>query len=285
MSSNGMPPAQSHATRRYIKRLELHVTHACNLACESCSHYSNHNHHGHTSLSDANRWMGVWSSRAFVNEFHLLGGEPTIHPELTDFVRLVRRHWPETIIRIRTNGFFLHRHPDLPELLAADKRVIVSLAVHHDSTDYRERLQTTFDLIARWHTELGIVVEADQSFKNWTQRYIGFGADMQPFEDGAPRASWEICPARECMQLFEGKIWKCAPLTYLPMQKPKYGLSSKWDFYLGYKPLEPTCSDNELDAFLAKEEEPYCGMCSGHRRPLDLPNPIRRRQMQPSHSG
>ena len=220
-----------------------------------------------------------------VDEFHLLGGEPTIHPELAGFVPIVRRHWPQTLIRIRTNGFFLHRHPDLPEILAADRRAIVSLAVHHNSTEYRERLQTTFDLIARWQTELGIVVEVDQSFNNWTQRYKGFGVDMQPFEDGAPRASWEICPARECMQLFEGKIWKCGPLAYLAMQNAKYGLSSKWDFYLRYKPLEPSCSDNEFNAFLAKEDEPYCGMCSSRRRPLDLPNPIRRHQTQPSHGG
>ena len=278
MSNNGLPPARPEAKRRRINRLELHVTHACNLACESCSHYSNHNHRGHMSLSDADRWMGVWSSRVFLDEFHLLGGEPTIHPELTEFVRLARWHWPETIIRIRTNGFFLHRHPRLPELLAADKRVIISVAVHHDSAEYRERLQTTFNLIDRWQKEFAISVEVDQSFKNWTQRYIGFGADMQPFEDGAPRASWEICPARECMQLFEGKIWKCAPLTYLAMQKAKYGLSSKWDFYLGYKPLEPSCSDSEFDAFVAKEDEPHCGMCSSRRRPLDLPNPIRGRQ-------
>ena len=284
MSNNGLPPAQAEAKRRYINRLELHVTHACNLACESCSHYSNHNHRGHLSLLDADRWMGVWSPRVFLDEFHLLGGEPTIHPELTEFIRLARRHWPETIIRIRTNGFFLHRHPDLPELLAADKRAIISVAVHHDSAEYRERLQSTFDLIERWQKEFAIRVEVDQAFNNWTQRYIGFGADMQPFEDGTPRASWEICPARECMQLFEGKIWKCAPLTYLAMQKAKYSLSPKWDFYLGYKPLEPSCSDSEFDAFIAREDEPYCGMCSGHRRPLDLPNPIRRRQTHAAHS-
>src|SRR5262245_1788839 len=162
MSNSDLAPAQSRAKRHNIKHLELHVTHACNLACESCSHYSNHNHHGHLSLSDADRWMSAWSSRASVDEFHLLGGEPTIHPDLTDFVRLVRRHWPETIIRIRTNGFFLHRHSDLPELLAADRRVIVGLAVHHDSAEYRERLRATFDLIEHWRTEFANVVGVDQ---------------------------------------------------------------------------------------------------------------------------
>src|SRR5262245_29311516 len=112
--------SQPEASMRRLKRLELHVTHACNLTCESCSHYSNHNHRGHLTLSEADQWMAHWSHRLIVDEFNLLGGEPTIHPDLLGFVRLVRRHWPDTFIRIRTNGFFLNRHPGLPALLAAD---------------------------------------------------------------------------------------------------------------------------------------------------------------------
>ena len=260
---------------RPLERLELHVTHACNLACESCSHYSNHNHHGHLTLSEADRWMGSWSRRIDVGDFHLMGGEPTIHPELPAFVGLVHKHWPNTFIRLRTNGFFLHRHPSLPAVLASHGRAAICLAVHHDSPEFRERLRPTFDLLARWRQDFAIRVEVDQAFANWTRRYHGFGATMEPFEDCAPRASWEICSARQCKQLFEGKLWKCAPLTYLKMQKAKYQLSQKWDFYLRYTPLDPSCSDRELELFISTEEEPFCGMCSASRRPLTLPNPIR----------
>jgi hypothetical protein len=270
--------------RRAVERLELHVTHACNLTCESCSHYSNHNHHGQLTLSEADRWMGLWSPRLAVAEFHLLGGEPTIHPDLPGFVTLARRHWPDAFIRIRTNGFFLHRHPGLPALLAADGRASISVAAHHDSAEYREHLQPIFELISRWQRDFGVQIDVDQAFANWTQRYRGFGATMEPFEDAAPRASWEICPARICRQLFEGKIYKCAPLAYLKMQKTKYDLSPKWDFYLGYQGLDPACSDRELDAFIAKEEEPYCAMCSARRRPLALTIPIRSRQKSTASS-
>ncbi len=258
-----------------IERLEMHVTHSCNLACESCSHYSNHNHRGHLDLSEADRWMSSWSRRIAIGEFHLLGGEPTIHPQLPAFVTLVRRHWPDAYIRIRTNGFFLHRHPELPAVLAGDVRAAISVAIHHDSPEYRDRLRPMFDLIEQWQRDFAIRVEVDQAFANWTQRYQGFGAAMQPFEDGSPRASWEICPARFCKQLFEGKIWKCAPLAYLKLQKQKYELSPKWDEYLRYEALDPGCSDRDLGQFLAKEDESFCGMCSARRRPLDLAMPIR----------
>jgi len=257
-----------------IERLELHVTHACNLTCESCSHYSNHNHRGQLTLAEADRWMSLRDRRLAPDKFHLLGGEPTIHPELPAFVELVRRHWPETYIQVKTNGFFLDRHPRLPALLAADGRAALCIAVHHDSPAYQDRLRPVFHLVQRWKRDFGINVRVEQSYANWTQRYYGFGTTMQPFEDCSPRSSWEICPARVCKQLFEGKVWKCAPLAYLKMQKAKYQLSSKWDFYLGYEPLSPGCSDSELAAFVAKEDEPYCGMCSAKRRSLALPVPI-----------
>jgi hypothetical protein len=279
----GLPRYFGARTRRPARRvtqLELHVTHVCNLTCESCSHYSNHGHGGHLNLSDADKWMGNWSHRFQIDEFHLLGGEPTIHPDLTEFVPLVRRHWPKTFIRIRTNGFFLHRHPNLPARLEADGRAEIIVSLHHDSPEYRAHLLPMFELVERWRNEFGVNVIIAPSFENWTRRYHGFGDTMQPFEDGSQRASWEICPARQCKQLFEGKIWKCAPLAYLKLQKTKYKLASKWDFYLGYEPLGPECTDQELDQFIAREDEPFCGMCSAHRRPISLPLPIRRKEVR-----
>ena len=90
------------------------------------------------------------------------------------------------------------------------------------------------------------VARVRPAHKNWTRRYEGFGDTMLPYEDGDPRASWEACPARHCKQLLDGRIWKCAPLAYLPMQKAKYRLADKWDPYLAYRPLEPGCSNAEI---------------------------------------
>ena len=268
------PPALPRQRRR-LERLELHVTHACNLTCDSCCHYSNHGHRGNLDLAQADRWMKTWSDRFTVDEFNLLGGEPTIHPRLPEFVTMVRRHWPAARIRVITNGFFLHRHPDLPSILAAVGNSDLTLSVHYDGAGYGERLRPIHDLVASWQREHGIVVQTLQSHEGWTRRYLGFGEEMLPFEDGLPRQSWEICPARTCKQLHDGKIWKCAPLAYLPLQKAKYALSGKWDRYLEYKPLEETCTDREMDEFLAREDEAACAMCSAVRRPYVLPNPLR----------
>jgi len=221
--------------------------------------------------------MRAWSSRITLNELNLLGGEPTLNPHLPEFVPLARNYWPAAHIRIITNGFFLHRHPELPSTLSADGNASIALSVHHDEPDYVERLRPIFDLLTAWRRDHGTKVEIRQSYQAWTRRYLGFGADMLPFEDGRPRQSWEVCPARHCKQLHDGKLWKCPPLAYLGLQRAKYGLSSKWDPYLMYVPLDPTCTDRELDDFLAREDESACSMCAAEVHRVSLPNPLRSR--------
>ena len=264
-----------HRQRPVISRLELHVTHACNLTCDSCSHYSNHGHRGNLDPAQADRWMAAWSDRVLVEGFNILGGEPTINPRLSEFVVLVRRHWPAANVRIITNGFFLHRHPELPATLAAVGNADLALSIHHDGAGYLERLRPVLELLATWQRDHGTIVHTWHSHEGWTRRYLGFGAEMLPFEDGRPRQSWEICPAKNCKQLHDGKLWKCPPLAYLALQKAKYELSNKWDPYLKYRPLDAGCTDDELDEFLALEDEAACSMCAAERLPFRPPNPLR----------
>lgn len=218
--------------------------------------------------------MSLWSKRLRPNQFSLIGGEPTLHPHLPEFVELTRKYWPNSHIRLVTNGFFLHRHPRLAEVLRDDPNAKLYVSIHHNSPAYLEKLKPISDLVASWVKDYQIKVKGYRSFKLWTRRYHGYGSDMQPFEDRSPRQSWENCPGRFCAQLYEGKIWKCGPLAYLKLQNEKFDLSDKWDPYLKYEALEPSCSDQELNEFFDREEESYCEMCAAQPEKLALPVPI-----------
>jgi hypothetical protein len=259
---------------RSIRNLEIHLAHSCNLTCESCSHYSNQGHKGIVSLEEAEQWMKLWNRRVSPSTFSLLGGEPTIHPELAEFVALARRNWPKAHLRLVTNGFFLHRHPDLPLVLQNDPDACIYLSIHHDAPEYQEKIRPILELLDGWVRQFGIRVKLNKSLKKWTRRYKGVGAAMEPYQDGQPRRSWEVCRAKYCPQLFEGKIWKCAALAYLRMQDAKHHLSEKWTPYLHYHPLEPDCTDEQLNEFFDREEEFYCGMCPAKREQFVLPVPL-----------
>ncbi|BCJ90789.1 radical SAM protein [Terrihabitans soli] len=220
--------------------------------------------------------MRSWSRKVTPQTFNLLGGEPAIHPDLPAFVGLVRKHWPRSIIRIATNGFLLHRHPTLPAELEKHGPSELVVSVHHGSPEYLSRLEPVRALLAGWQqAHPRVSFSYTPSAGRWTRRYLGEGADMKPFTDKNPRTSWDICPARTCAQLHDGKIWKCAPLAYLPMQAEKFGLGPEWDPYLAYKPLEPGSSSKEIAEFFGRKEENVCSMCSAKKRLFDLPLPYR----------
>ena len=264
---------QGNRDMRNIRDLEIHLAHGCNLTCESCSHYSNQGHTGILPLKEADNWMKSWNNRINPKIFSILGGEPTIHPNLTEFISLSRKNWPNATLRLATNGFLLHRHPDLPLILKEDSNSIIHLSIHHKSPEYQVSLKPVLELLDRWK-ELGVNVSYENAYTRWTRRYHGFGSAIRPFTDNNPRKSWEKCPAR-CHQLFEGKIWKCAPLAYLKLQDEKYELSSEWKPYLEYSPLKPNCTDEELETFFDKEEESFCCMCSANLEHFDPPLPFR----------
>ena len=174
-----------------------------------------------------------------------------------------------------SNGFFLLRHRTLPKVMAADPHATLYLSIHHDDPVYREKLKPVFELLNGWIREHRIRAALYKSHTNWTRRYKGEGAAMEPYEDANPRQSWEKCPARYCMQLFEGKLWKCGPLAYLQLQDRRFGLAPKWAPYLNYQPLSPECTEAELREFTSRQEESSCGMCPARPEKFKLPIPIR----------
>jgi len=227
------------------------------------------------ALNDAEQWIVGWKGRVAPRTLTLLGGEPSIHPELPAFVELAKHHWPAAHLRLVTNGFFLHRHPELPRVLREHGNAHLECSIHHGAPDYLAKLKPIFELLADWRDSQGVKVKLIKSFTDWTRRYHGFGSQMRPFADGQPRESWVHCPAKHCRQLFEGKIWKCAPLAYSPMQDARYGLSSEWQPYLAYQPLAADCRDEELAAFFARVEESVCGMCPARPERFTLPLPLK----------
>lgn len=265
------------------RNLELHVSHACNLACESCAHYSNQNHKGVLPLETGREWLAAWSRRLMPRQFSLLGGEPCLNPRLADFVWLARETFPGSQIILVTNGFLLSRHPRLPVALHRTETAL-HISVHHESEEYQRRLAPVRELVADWECRWKIDVRWRPSFGSWTRRYRGFGPDMKPYDDGDPEASWRNCPAKWCLQLHEGKLWKCPAIAYLGMQDRKYGLGPEWRPYLGYEPLPPDCTDEELREFVARQTEPICGMCPARLERIELPNPLRRAGSTSAHS-
>ncbi len=244
------------------RALEVHVTHVCNLHCDGCKHYSNYNHKGRLELSTFREWISAWSKVLRPKKLRLLGGEPTLHPDLPNFLYAARELWPETVTYIGTNGHFLDRHPTLLQALI-DTQSRLTLSVHSKDPGYLAKVNPIREGLKKYREETGVDLMETDVTEIWTKNYHGVGASMKPYADKKPQDSWTHCTAKYCMQLHENRLWKCAPVAYLGMQLEKFELTADpdWVPYLRYQSLGLEASLDEMREFLSRESEPVCGMC------------------------
>lgn len=257
-----------------IHNLEIHVTHACNLACKACSHFSNENVGTNVSLASLTEQMSFWSHRIAPKQFSILGGEPALNPELTEIVRECRNQWPDSRLVLVSNGFRLFKHPLLPQALE-ETGCELHVSIHHKGSEYTQKVEAVRELLNEWQNEFAFKLEYRSSSENWRMTFEGEGAEIRPRDDNDAEASWKICPSKYCPQIFEGKLWKCPQVAYLRLMNRKHQLSDEWSEYLDYQPLEPYCSTNELKEFLNRKVESICKMCPAENYFFELPSPFK----------
>lgn len=90
------------------RNLFFHILTACNLSCRHC--YIDKDQHGGNMLTmkDIQTWLRVFhGGRVEETNVIFLGGEPTLHPQLPEAVR-VARELGYSSITIDSNGFLFH---------------------------------------------------------------------------------------------------------------------------------------------------------------------------------
>jgi MoaA/NifB/PqqE/SkfB family radical SAM enzyme len=102
-----MTASRTVAFSRRAANVFLHVLTRCNLRCRHC--YINPEQHGRKRLSieRMERWLTLFAERSPGANLVLLGGEPTLHPDLPRAARSARR-LEFASITIDTNGYLFN---------------------------------------------------------------------------------------------------------------------------------------------------------------------------------
>ena len=116
----------------------------------------NHGHKGHRLAQEADRWMKLW-----------IGGVRTANffPCSVANRRFIRSslssspwresNWPDPSLRLVTNGFFLHRHQQLPQFCGTIPTPPSSSRSTSERSYYQARLEAIFELLAGWRRDYG----------------------------------------------------------------------------------------------------------------------------------
>jgi pyruvate-formate lyase-activating enzyme len=107
----------------------LEPTRKCNLACLGC--YRENDPKGHKTLAEVRSDLEVFKRYRTVDGVSIAGGDPLVHPEIVEIVRMVAQDGLKPILN--TNGLAL-----TPELLDELKRAgLTGLTFHIDSKQGR----------------------------------------------------------------------------------------------------------------------------------------------------
>ncbi|XZE33830.1 radical SAM protein [Pirellulaceae bacterium SH501] len=256
--------------------LEFHAAHGCNLYCDQCSHYSNFHAGGIVSLAEARENFHAWKGRLAPALIAILGGEPTLNPELVGIIELARKSFPDAKGLFVTNGFFLDRHPDLPRVLL-ENGFRMDVSQHGNAPAYRKRFRGVRRQIRRWRAaHPGLRIHVRKSHRTWRQQYHVIDDKPMPFESD-PRGAWESCLQRSCTQLYKSHLWKCPAIAYHSIMARKLGLENEpaWKLFRDYQACSPEATDEEVQRFFSTDEIPQCSLCPSMKLPFRHNNPMK----------
>ena len=257
-----------------IPSLEFHVMHACNLFCQQCSHYSNLRLGGGViSIKDAEDNYTVWSHRIQPKLFALLGGEPTLNPNLLDHILLAKKHWNKSKLMLVSNGFFLSKHPDLPKVLVKTD-CCLEISQHGKDQQYLDEFIKNTEILKEWMGAYPqLKIRTRQSHKGWMRQYhIADNGKPIPYSSKAEEA-YSVCMQKTCTQIYKQKLWKCPAIAYFELLDKKMSLGKEWDLFRQYIPLDGDCSEETLHTFFNTKAISQCSLCPFNKESFQHPDP------------
>lgn len=92
-----------------LKHIECDIVNHCNLKCRGCDHFSPICDPWFRDVSEFEEDMSKLSLSFDIDRIVILGGEPLLHKDFMEFLRISRRFFPNSKVEITTNGLLLNK--------------------------------------------------------------------------------------------------------------------------------------------------------------------------------
>ncbi len=235
-----------------LRYFEFHLCDHCNLNCRGCAHLSNV---CSEKYADKEAYLGdlkqikklYWGMQAI----KLLGGEPLLNPEISDYVYETRAEFPEAFLYIATNGLLIPRMPG--EFFEAVRKTytIIMLSAYPPTMKMKDEIEQKLlmENISFFYTP---EVNEFQKLRYATSKCIDRATAHKRCREAMPEP---------CVTLRDGKLYQCG-LPYLEMMNEKFGTEYKieeGDVVDLYKETSGWEANKKLYEPIPFCE--YCGIC------------------------
>lgn len=98
----------------YLTNFVVDISHHCNLNCKGCDHFSPL---AEPAFYDLNRFCDdiqrlLVLTNGNIDRIGIMGGEPLLNPDILKYLQITREFFPDTKIRLVTNGILLEQQEE-----------------------------------------------------------------------------------------------------------------------------------------------------------------------------
>lgn len=240
------------STPRPLLFFDVEIVAHCNLNCKSCASFSPLAAEEFLDIDDYERDLRQLSQLAEgeMHHINILGGEPLLHPKVTDFFKLTRKYFPVGIIHLVTNGILLTKMDEKFWEACREYQITVAPTRYPITVDY--------DSLQKMAQKNGVAF-----------RYFGdvprVGGWVHPTIDlsgwrNEVHSFLHCWQANNCTVLKQGKLYPCPVISNITRFNKKFNTNmtvSKKDYIDIYE----VQTLKEVMEFFAKPV-PFCRFCN-----------------------
>jgi MoaA/NifB/PqqE/SkfB family radical SAM enzyme len=244
--------SKSIIPQKYLRTMEIQITEQCNLNCQSCTHFSPLADKEFLSFENFEKDMKRLSELTFgkIRVIHILGGEPLLNPECCKYLETTRKYFPNTLIKLITNGILLPRQTDRFYSCLALNDIILAPTKYPINVDFdtvREKCNAN-------NVAFSYFNDAEIS-KTSHKKPLDLDGKQQVYEN-----FFRCGLANVCVQLVNGKLYTCPTAAYI-RHFNNYFNQNLVTSELDYIDIYDAKDYSEILKFLAKPI-PFCRYCN-----------------------
>ena len=236
----------------YLAYFELNIVDHCNISCLGCSHFSPIAEErcwpADTIKHDLRRMSELTAQR--VDEIHILGGEPLLHPDLCEILRQARLVFPHSVLSVITNGVLLVKQDGNFWRVCRENDITLEVTKYPMPVDY--------DKIARTAEEKNVAFKF-HSYTGKAQKTL-YKMPMDTSGRQDPAVSFSGCTlANRWTAVMDGKMYTCqvAPNAYHFNKRFNAGMELEAGDYID---IHDAGNIGEVLSFLSTPK-PFCRYC------------------------
>ena len=241
--------------------IDVHVADHCNLRCRGCVHFAPIAEPRLLDLDayerDLTAFAAIPDIEDYIRELYLMGGEPLLHPELPEVIRMSCDLLPKVGITLSSNGLLLKRMDESFWRAMRECNIRLYLSPYPIKVDYPALLELaeSYGVSA---TTAGDATGSDRG------KEVFFHLAIDPTGSQDPVVAYNHCPfGGSTLQLARGRLWPCQVTAH---HAP---LNERFDLGLRVRPedslaLGSISSTDQIDD-LRHRPHPMCRYCANDR--------------------